>query len=224
MGTTIGVILAGGIGSRFKGDKPKQYYLINGKEMLWYSIEAFRNARNIDEVIVVVDEAEYQAGRIRDEYQVKTVLGGKTRNHSWKNALDYIKANYNDCEKVVENNAACPLVTAEILEKYVDLLDEYDFVQTTFKITDALGSYTNRTVDREDYFLIQTPDAYRFPLLYDCFDAEHPNAHPVAQLPSDAKGYNFFDFGANYKVTYPEDIQIIEMLINRRNEKSNKKI
>lgn len=217
MGKTIGVILAGGIGSRFKGDKPKQYYLINGKEMIWYSIEAFRNAKNIDDFIVVVDEAEYKAGRIRDEYNVKTVLGGRTRNHSWKKALDFIKNSYADCEKVVENNAACPLTTAEILEQYVDLLDEYDFVQTTFKITDALGSYKSRTVDREDYFLIQTPDAYRFQLLYDNFDAEHPNGHPAVQLPDDAKGYNFFDYGVNFKVTYPEDIQIVEMLINRRN-------
>lgn len=216
MGKTIGVILAGGIGSRFKGDKPKQYYLINGKEMIWYSIEAFKNAKNIDDFIVIVDEAEYKAGRIRDEYNVKTVLGGKTRNHSWKNALDYIKCNYSDCEKVVENNAACPLTTAEVLEKYVDLLDEYDFVQTTFKITDALGSYKSRTVDREDYFLIQTPDAYKFGLLYDHFDPEHPNGHPAAQLPDEAKGYNFFEYGVNYKVTYPEDIKIIEMLINRR--------
>lgn len=217
MGKTIGIILAGGIGSRFKGDKPKQYYLINGKEMIWYSIEAFSKAKNIDDFIVIVDEAEYKAGRIRDEYNVKTVLGGKTRNHSWKNALDYIKQNYTDCEKVVENNAACPLTTSEILEQYVDLLDEYDFVQTTFKITDALGSYKSRTVDREDYFLIQTPDAYRFNLLYENFDADHPNGHPAVQLPDDAKGYNFFDYGVNYKVTYPEDIQIIEMLINRRN-------
>ena len=45
MGKAIGIVLAGGIGSRFKGNKPKQYYLINGKEMIWYSIEAFKNAK-----------------------------------------------------------------------------------------------------------------------------------------------------------------------------------
>lgn len=218
MGKSIGIVLAGGVGSRFKGNKPKQYYLINGKEMLWYSIEAFKNASNIDDFIVVVDEEEYKAGRIRDIYGVKTVLGGKTRNHSFKNALDYIKNNYPDCEKIIENNAACPLTTSDIIDRYIEILDEYDYVQTTFKITDALGSYKSRTVDREDYFLIQAPDAYRFNMLYESFDADHPNGHPAVQLPEEAKGYNFFEYGTNFKVTYPEDIKIVEMLINRGRE------
>ena len=219
MGKAIGIILAGGIGSRFGGDKPKQYYLINGKEMIWYSIEAFKNAKGIDDFIVVLDSAEYENGRIAKEYGVKTVKGGSTRNHSFKNALEYIKVNYPDCEKVIENNAACPLTTSDVIDKYIDILDDYNYVQTTFKITDALGSYKDRTVDREDYFLIQAPDAYRFKELYACFDADHPNGHPAVQLPESAKGYNYFDYGVNFKVTHPADIQIVEMLINRRNEK-----
>lgn len=218
MGKAIGVVLAGGIGSRFKGDKPKQYYLINGKEMIWYSIEAFRKAKNIHDFIVIVDETEYKLGRIANEYGVKVVLGGKTRNHSFKNALDYIKANFPDCDKVIENNAACPLTTPQIIDDYIKLLDDYSYVQTTFKITDALGSYKSRTVDREDYFLIQAPDAYRFNEIYECFDADHPNGHPAVQLPNNARGYNYFDYGVNFKVTYPEDIRIVEMLMDRQND------
>lgn len=217
MEKAIGIILAGGIGSRFKGDKPKQYYLINGKEMIWYSIDAFKNAKSIHDFIVVVDEAEYKVGRIAKEYGVKTVLGGKSRNHSFKNALDYIYKNYPDCTKVIENNAACPLTTSDIIDEYIDLLDNYDYIQTTFKITDALGSYKDKAVNREDYFLIQAPDAYQFKLLYENFDANHPNGHPAVQLPDNSTGYNYFDYGVNFKVTYPEDIQIVEMLINRRN-------
>ena len=216
MEKAIGIVLAGGIGSRFKGDKPKQYYLINGKEMIWYSIDAFKNAASIDDFIVVVDEEEFKCGRLSSEYGVKTVLGGKTRNHSLKNAMDYILENYPDCGKIIENNAACPLTTPEIIDRYIELLDEYDYVQTTFKITDALGCYSGATVDREDYFLIQAPDAYRFKLLYESFDPENPNGHPAVQLPKTARGYNYFDYGTNFKVTYPEDIQIAEMLINRK--------
>ena len=33
--------------------KPKQYYLINGKELIWYTIEAFKQAKKIDEEIVI---------------------------------------------------------------------------------------------------------------------------------------------------------------------------
>ncbi|MBQ9782569.1 MAG: 2-C-methyl-D-erythritol 4-phosphate cytidylyltransferase [Clostridia bacterium] len=219
MKKNIGIILAGGVGSRFKGDKPKQYYLINGKEMIWFSLQAFKKAKTIDDFIVVVDPIEYENGRIAKEYGVKTVCGGKTRNWSFKNALDYIKENFPDCNKVIENNAACPLTTADVIDEYIKLLDDYDFVHTTFKITDALGSYKSRIVDREDYFLIQSPDAYRFDLLYNSFNADHPNGHPAVQLPENAKGYNYFDYGINFKVTYPEDLKIVEMLINRREGK-----
>lgn len=214
MAQAIGVILAGGIGSRFKGDKPKQYYLINGEEMIYYSIKAFKEAESIDDFVVVLDPQEYAEGRIAKKYGVKTVEGGKTRNHSLKNALDYIKENYPDCQKVIENNAACPLLTSKVINDIIGLLDENDFVQCTYKITDALGSYKERLVDREDYFLIQSPDAYKFPLLCQHFDPENPNGHPAVQLPNDAKGYNYFDFQPNYKVTYPEDIRIVEMIIN----------
>ena len=213
---SIGVILAGGIGRRFGGDKPKQYYLIKGKEMISYSIELFRTAKTIDDFVVVLNPEEFENGRIAKQYGVRTVCGGKTRNHSFLNALDYIAREFPDCEKIIENNAACPLTKPETIDSYIKLLDEYDFVQTTLKITDALGSYTSRAVDREDYFLIQAPDAYRFNLLRRHFDPNHPNGHPAAQLPDSARGYNAFYDGRVFKVTHPDDIKIVEAIMDWR--------
>lgn len=219
---SIGIILAGGIGSRFQGKKPKQYYCINGKEMISYSVEAFRKAKRINDFIVVLDREEYEAGRVRDTYHVRTICGGRTRNHSLKNALDYIQKHYPNCQKVIENNAACPMTSAEIIDRYLELLDDYDYVQTTFKITDALGSYKCKNVDREDFFLIQAPDAYRYPLLYKYFDPEYPNGHPAVQLPEAAVGYNYFEYGPNFKVTAPEDLEIAETLLKRREDRGRK--
>ena len=216
MGKSIGIVLAGGIGSRFGGDKPKQYFLIHGKEMISYSIELFRAAKTIDDFVVVLNPEEFANGRIARQYGVRTVCGGKTRNHSFKNALDYIAHEFPDCEKIIENNAACPLTRPETIDDYIHLLDEYDYVQTTIKITDALGSYKDRTVDREDYFLIQAPDAYRFWKLIDCFDPAHPNGHPAVQLPEDVKGCNVFHSSPVFKVTHPEDIKIVEVLMEDR--------
>lgn len=213
MGESIGIVLAGGIGQRFGGDQPKQYYKIKGKEMIAYSIELFRRCKTIDDFVVVLNPEEFANGRIAREYGVRTVQGGKTRNWSFKNALDYIAREWPECEKVIENNAACPLTKPETIDEYIAKLDEYDWVQTTIKITDALGSYTDRTVDREDYFLIQAPDAYRFKLLYSCFDADHPNGHPAVQLPDSAKGFNAFYGGRVIKVTHPDDIRILEAMM-----------
>ena len=211
-----GIILAGGIGSRFGADKPKQYCKILGKEMILYSIDAFKSAKKIDDFIVVLDKEQFEKGEIASKYNVKTVLGGSSRNASFKNALDYIAKNYPTCEKIVENNAACPMITSEVLDKYMSFLDEYDYVETAFKITDALGAYDKRDCDREDFYLIQAPDAYRFKLLYKYFDSESPLCHPAQQLPKSTKGYQYFDYGANYKVTYPYDLEIVEILMKNK--------
>ena len=216
MGKNIGIILAGGLGSRFGADRPKQYCTVFGKEMIWYSIDAFRKAETIDDFIVIVDKTEMEKGRIASEYGVKTVLGGDSRNSSFKNALDYIAENYPDCERIIENNAACPMITPELIDEFINLLDEYDFVNTAYKITDALGSYKDRIADREEFYLIQAPDAYRFPLLYKYFDENSNLCHPAHQLPLDTKEYRYFGYTDNYKVTYPEDIKIVEMLMERR--------
>lgn len=217
--SSIGIILAGGIGSRFGADKPKQYCKIFDKEMIWYSIDAFRRAKSIDDFIVVVDANEMQSGRLAQEYGVTLVQGGNTRNESFKNALDYINKTFPDCEKIIENNAACPMITPELIDEFMDLLDEYDYVNTAYKITDALGSYKDRIANREDFYLIQAPDAYRFPLLYKHFDKDSELCHPAHQLPLTATEYRYFDYTDNYKVTYPDDIKIVEMMMIRRNAK-----
>ena len=218
MGKNIGIILAGGIGSRFGADRPKQYCTIFGKEMIWYSIDAFRKAKSIDDFIVIVDKTEMEKGRIAADYGVTTVEGGSSRNGSFKNALDYIAEHYPDCERIIENNAACPMITSDLIDEFIGLLDDYDYVNTAYKITDALGSYKDRIADREDFYLIQAPDAYRFPLLYKYFDENSTLCHPAHQLPLDTKEYRYFGYTDNFKVTYPEDIKIVEVLMERRNK------
>lgn len=216
MKKNIAMVLAGGIGSRFGGDKPKQYYLINGKEMIFYSLDAFKAAETIDDIVLVLNEDEYMLDREIGKYKVHTILGGQTRNHSFANALKYIAETFPDCEKIIENNAACPMITPNIIDDYIRLLDDYDYVHTTFKITDALGSFKYKEVNREDFYLIQSPDAYRFKEIYNHFNPDSVITHPAQHLPETAKGFNYFDFGPNFKVTYPEDIEMVELLLKRR--------
>lgn len=212
----IGIVLAGGIGQRFGGNKPKQYFQINGKEMIAYSIELFRNSKTIDDFVVVLNPEEFESGRIASQYGVRTVCGGKTRNWSFKNALDYIAREWPDCGKIIENNAACPLTRPEWIDEMIGLLDRFNWVQTTLHLTDALGSVSSRMVNREDYFLIQAPDAYRFRDIVECFDPDHPCGHPAVQLPPTACGHNVFRDGDVLKVTHPSDIEIAELMMRRR--------
>ena len=48
------IIVAGGSGSRFKNNTPKQFLKINEKEILSYSVNTFLIHNLIDDIIIVV--------------------------------------------------------------------------------------------------------------------------------------------------------------------------
>lgn len=91
------------------------------------------------------------------------------------------------------------MITPTLIDTFMDKLDDYDYVNTTYKITDALGACDGRIVDREDFFLIQAPDAYRSPLLYKYFDPNSKYCHPAHQLPRESREYRYFDYTDNFK-------------------------
>ena len=50
--TTYGVILAGGIGSRMGGEKPKQYLNLKGKPIIIYTAEKMITCPDFEKVII----------------------------------------------------------------------------------------------------------------------------------------------------------------------------
>ena len=51
----ITIIVAGGSGTRFGAELPKQFLLLNGKPVLQHTLEAFASAS--DEIVVVLPQA-----------------------------------------------------------------------------------------------------------------------------------------------------------------------
>ncbi len=210
----IGIVLAGGIGSRFGTKIPKQYQLICGKEVISYSIDALKGCEQIEKVIVVA--AKEQIENLKTKYDVIFVEGGNSRNQSLYNGLNFIKENY-PCSKVVILEAARPMITTQIVKDYIDKLDDNDAVITGQRITDSLGSLKFHVVNRDDYYLLQAPEAFNFTKLYDNFDKDSKITATCQQLPEDAKLYVNFDFEENYKITYHNDLAYCEDIIRRRN-------
>lgn len=210
----IGVILAGGVGSRFGSSVPKQYQLLLGKEVIAYSVDALKKCNLISKVIVIASSE--QLPRLRKNYGVEVVEGGKTRNQSLYNGLQYINKNY-DCDNVIILEAARPMVTSNIVAAYLYKLDSYDAVITGKKITDSLGCFKTHYVNRDDYYLIQAPEAFRFKLLFESFDQNSEITATNQQLPESSALYINFDFEDNYKITYHGDLRFCEDILKRRN-------
>lgn len=199
MGKTLGIILAGGIGTRFNAGYPKQYLQILGKEVIAYSIELFQHSDALDDFYVVLDEEDFKNRRVEEKYGVKTICGGNTRNASFRNALEYIAEHNPDCEKIFVNEAARPLLTLKIMSDYISLLDEYNYVYSAATVTDSIETVTGDYVNREEYILVRSPEGYRFKDIYEHFSANSPTSFPGHALPKTMKGCRYFDYKDNYK-------------------------
>ena len=166
----IGVILAGGLSSRFGTDVHQQYLKLNGKEMVYYTLSRMRDCTLLDEVVLVADKKEYDSHYIEEKYNVKTICGGDTRNESIYNALEFIKENY-ECEKVLFHDVTRPLIKTDYYTTCLEnLTEEYDSVVSFQEITDSLYCEDGGFVDRDKYKLIQTPELFWFDKIYDIFD------------------------------------------------------
>lgn len=205
-------ILAGGSGNRFGSPVPKQYHLINGRPVIEYVIDAAIKSV-ADEVIVVADAEKIET--LEEKYGVIAVRGGRNRNKSIGNALSYIKNEFT-CEEIIIVDAVCPMVEADLFDLYFNYLEKYDAVLTAEDVTTGLARKDGEAVYRNDYFLIESPDAYRFNILECCFNPDTAYTTPLHLLPKHANIKYYFDFKNYKKIMYPHDLAVAEALIRER--------
>ena len=203
------LIMSGGVGQRFGSGVPKQYCMMGDRPIIEYAIDAARFCSSVDQLVIVTTE-DYKDS-IATKYGFPTTVGGSTRTESLANGLEFVAQHY-DCEKVVIANAVCPLMTEEQLDRYFKLLDEYDYVLTSWKVVSTLHRYDGKCVDRNDYFHVMEPEAYRFKMLYENYKRDYPVPYIFHQLPKTAKGYFCFDYPYTMKITYSSDVKIAKIL------------
>ena len=208
------LILSGGKGERFGAPRPKQYTKILGKYIIEYVLEAAFSAGSIDKVLVAGYDSD-EMEELTAKYGFMRVPGGEKRNITLKNGLDALKAA--GCDNVIILDAVRPLVTAELIDEYMRLLAEgWDAVSTTHPIDDSLGCLDFQKVDRSRYYLMQSPEAYRFEGLYAAFDPDSPLTEVAQQLDADARVYLYKKFMDNPKLTYPRDLVYIELALKEK--------
>ena len=210
------LILSGGCGKRFGSTVPKQYHLARWKMVIEYVIEAAETATSIDTILIVASLPCDKLNRLKIRHKFEVTEGGERRNDSLKNGLDWLKSR--GCDNVIVLDAVRPMVTGKLIDQYMHrLTDEgYDAVSTAQVITDSLGCYDLHEVDRSRYYLMQSPEAYRFDLLYEHFDRDSKLTEVAQQLPRDSRVFLNFDFQNNIKLTYPWELSYIELALRNR--------
>ena len=114
----VAIIVAGGKGTRFGGNRPKQFLEINGTPVIVHALRQFERAQQIDRVAVVVPAGEVNSFQfLVEEYGLKKVWhvvgGGETRAQSVKHGLSAIDS----ADIVAVHDAVRPLVTPEEIDQ-----------------------------------------------------------------------------------------------------------
>ncbi len=210
----VGVILAAGLSERFKSKVHKQYLKLNGKEVIYYSIIGMKESGCFDIIIAVVDGDEYESGYIANKYNVVCVKGGDKRNKSIKAAIDFVTNNYSNVDKIVFQDCSRPFVKKEIYLDFIDKLDDYSAVVMSSDINDTLSTNEGIFVNRKEYCLIQTPEAFHFNDIKNWFSANSSYTAIVNQMPDKTAALLYKPNSFNIKITYPEDLFLAEQFMN----------
>ena len=175
----IAIILAGGMGNRVGGDKPKQLLpLADGRTILEHSVDAFEQAPSIDEIAIVMHpdySDEVQGLCEQNDWQkvTKIIPGGSER---WESSWHAIVAYMDEEEESALwfHDAARPFVSQRILADVALALQTHSAVTVAVPVTETLYRVERRGASagenewrvegvpsRSEYMRAQTPQAFR---------------------------------------------------------------
>lgn len=192
--TNIAIILAGGIGSRVGGKMPKQLLpLEDGRSILEHSVEAFEQAKCINEIGIVMHPDYIACAEemlLRNGWQKVAfiIAGGSERWESSVNAIQEIEQrigvpilqpSYNHpITNILLHDAARPFVSQRIINDVCKALETHRAVTVAIPATDTMyaisqnasGLIVQDIPPRATLMCAQTPQAFRLEVITKAYD------------------------------------------------------
>ncbi len=224
------VVLAAGSGRRMGTKVHKQYLLLDGKPVLYYSLKTFQESELIERIILVSGRGEEDWCRknIVEKYALTkvtdVVAGGKERYDSVWNGLQRAgREGY-----VYIHDGARPFVDKEMIRRaYECVIREKACVagmpvKDTIKVVDE-EEFVTDTPDRSSLWMVQTPQVFESELITDAYSMF--KSSPSETVTDDAMvvermmGLPVKMFRGSYeniKITTPEDMDIAETFLKKK--------
>ncbi len=221
----IAVILAAGSGTRMGIDKSKLLLDIGGKTVIERTVGVFEDMAEVDEIIVVCRECDFETfSKLLPGENITFVIGGDTRQQSVKNAVDTI----DECDYIIIHDGARPLVLEDTIIKTLDKAQTDKaaaagvYVKDTIKLVDGDLNIAG-TPDRKCLVSIQTPQIFEFELYKKALDKAVEQGRDYTddcQLVENLGAKVSVVIGEydNIKITTKSDIPLAESLIRARLE------
>lgn len=217
------IIVAGGSGTRFGGERPKQLARLGGKPVLSRTIAIFESAEFVDEIVVLLPpdwRAVIEAEAIAP-YGFKKVQcadGGRSRTESTRNGLRCARGDI-----VLIHDGVRPLTDPLVVRQVAEAAIATGAALAAAPVRDTLklgeGELVRRTVDRQNMWQAQTPQGFQREILAAALAGGGVEAtddaglvenmgRPVALVPSSHR---------NLKITTPDDLMTAEALLATSN-------
>jgi 2-C-methyl-D-erythritol 4-phosphate cytidylyltransferase len=220
------VLPAAGSGSRLDMGRPKALVDVGGVALVRRTLERFSTISGLDETLVVAPPGSVEElrgaleGLVWETGEIRVVAGGETRQDSVRVALDALSS---APEIVCVHDAARPLVSTATIGQVVSAAESHGASTAASRPTDSvrLEDETGGSIplNRDRVWLIQTPQAFRFDLLFKA----HQHAKATAITATDDASLVetccqvspeiVLSDGVNLKITRAEDLQMVRLLI-----------
>lgn len=225
--TISAIIPAAGSGERFGGKK--QLKNLDGRPLLYHTLQPFIQSTLIDEIVVVVaegdvDQLDRELKSFISSKPIKMVAGGSSRQISVHNGLAAVDES---SEFICVHDAVRPFASKNLIEKAVTACKDHDGVILALSSTDTIKRVMEdqilETIPREKIWRAQTPQVFSKAALQEALElakSEDIQGTDEAAL-LERIGYQIgFVEGSpmNIKITTEEDWVFAEAIYKQLNE------
>jgi len=156
----VGILLAAGTSSRFQSTKQKQLYVLNGRPIITFSIDAMIHA--LDKLIIVTNDTCYDeiAKIVQEDSKIVLLRNNiNCRLESIGVAHKYIKNSNMHLSNIVIHDSARPFITDDHITTLLKLNVTYAYSQYSIKLVNGLikSKPTYEFVNRDEYIEACSP-------------------------------------------------------------------
>lgn len=216
------VIVAAGSGLRMSSNVPKQFLLVNGKAVLWYTLNTFLRAYDDMRIVLVLHEKYIETGKeiaylLNAEKRIVITAGGETRFHSVKSGLQFVE---HPSIVFVHDGVRC-LVSEKLIHSCYEEAMKNGNAIPAIKSVDSLRMITNdgnKILDRNKVFVIQTPQTFKSEIILKAFEKEYDEifTDEATVVENTGEKINLIEGETNnIKITQPVDLVIAEKILDK---------
>ena len=215
------IIVAGGSGARMNSSIPKQFLLLKGKPVLYYTLHTFLQAYDDMQIVLVLPEEHVAAGQeiidaFFDYNRIRITIGGRTRFHSVKNGLQQVTE-----ESIIfVHDAVRCLVSAALIRNCYETALEFGSAIPVIDSKDSIRLVRedgNEAIERNIVKRVQTPQTFHSKILIPAYQIDFKDKFTDEATVAEAFGLKVKLVEGeenNFKITRSMDLNIAEQLLS----------